>query len=111
MTNRAGRRVPPAVAGVSLGLGFVVLPAGGAPAELVTLAASMPASLVVAITLGAKFKISLHAAAASAAVVVVVVLLLLLLTLTYGPWALLPALLVAWVTWSAVAVTGCCSPR
>jgi hypothetical protein len=96
VTNRTGRRVPLAFAGVSLGLGFVVLLAGGAPAELIALAASMLASLVVAvvITFGAKFKISLHAAVASAAVVV--------LTLTYGPWALLTALLIAWVAWSRV---------
>ena len=66
VTNRAGRRVPLLFAGASLGLGFVVLLAGGAPPQLVALAASMLASLVVAvaITFGAKFKISLHAAVA-----------------------------------------------
>ncbi len=98
VTNRAGRRVPLLVAGVSLGLGFAVLLAGGAPAQLIALAASMLASLLVAvaITFGAKFKISLHAAVASAAVVV--------LALTYGPWALLLALPAVWVAWSRVAL-------
>ena len=105
VTNRAGRRVPLLVAGLSLGRGFVVLLAGGAPAALVALAASMLASLVVAvaITFGWKFKISLHAAVASAAVVV--------LTLTYGPWALLLALLVAWVAWSRVALRDHTAPE
>ena len=105
VTNRAGRRVPLLVAGVSLGLGFVVLLAGGAPAQLVALAASMLASLMVAvaITFGAKFKISLHAAVASAAVVV--------LALTYGPWALLLALPAAWVAWSRVALRDHTTPE
>ncbi len=105
VTNRTGRRIPLLVAGASLGLGFVVLLAGGAPAPLVALAASMLASLVVAvaITFGAKFKISLHAAVASAAVVV--------LALTYGPWALLLALPAAWVAWSRVALRDHTTPE
>ncbi|RSM47897.1 hypothetical protein DMA12_08005 [Amycolatopsis balhimycina DSM 5908] len=105
VTNRAGRRVPLLFAGVSLGLGFAGLLAGGAPAPLIALAASMLASLVVAvaITFGAKFKISLHAAVASAAVVV--------LTLTYGPWALLLTLLVAWVAWSRVRLRDHTTPE
>ncbi|MBE8520201.1 hypothetical protein ILP97_22345 [Amycolatopsis sp. H6(2020)] len=105
VTNRAGRRVPLLVAGVSLGLGFVVLLAGSAPAPLIALAASMLASLLVAvaITFGAKFKISLHAAVASAAVVV--------LALTYGPWALLLALPAAWVAWSRVALRDHTTPE
>ncbi|WP_086841665.1 phosphatase PAP2 family protein [Amycolatopsis kentuckyensis] len=105
VTNRAGRRVPLLVAGVSLGLGFVVLLAGGAPAQLIALAASMLASLLVAvaITFGAKFKISLHAAVASAAVVV--------LALTYGPWTLLLALPAAWVAWSRVALRDHTTPE
>lgn len=96
VTNRAGRAVPLLVAGVSLGAGFVVLVAWHAPDEIIALAASMLASLVVsvAITFGFKFKISLHAAVAVSALVV--------LLFTYGPWAwaLLP--LVAWVCWSRV---------
>lgn len=105
VTNRAGRRVPLLFAGLSLGLGFVVLLAGGAPAQLVALAASMLASLVVAvaITFGAKFKISLHAAVAASAVVV--------LTLTYGPWALLLCPLVAWVAWSRVRLRDHTTPE
>ncbi|MEV6877696.1 hypothetical protein [Amycolatopsis sp. NPDC051128] len=105
VTNRAGRRVPLLFAGVSLGLGFVALLAGGAPARLVALAASMLASLVVAVavTFGAKFKISLHAAVASSAVVV--------LTLTYGPWALLLAVAVAWVAWSRVELRDHTTPE
>jgi hypothetical protein len=105
VTNRAGRRVPLLFAGLSLGLGFVVLLAGGAPPQLVALAASMLASLVVAvaITFGAKFKISLHAAVAASAVVV--------LTLTYGPWALLLSPLVAWVAWSRVRLRDHTTPE
>jgi hypothetical protein len=105
VTNRAGRRVPLLVAAVSLGAGFAVLLAGGAPAPLVALAASMLASLVVAvaITFGAKFKISLHAAVAASAVVV--------LTLTYGPWALLLSPLVAWVAWSRVRLRDHTTPE
>jgi membrane-associated phospholipid phosphatase len=59
--------------------------------------------VAVAITFGAKFKISLHAAVASAAVVV--------LALTYGPWALLLAVLVAWVAWSRVALRDHTTPE
>jgi hypothetical protein len=105
VTNRAGRRIPLLAAGASLGLGFVVLLAGGAPAQLIALAASMLASLLVAvaITFGAKFKISLHAAVASAAVVV--------LALTYGPWALLLTLPAAWVAWSRVALRDHTTPE
>jgi hypothetical protein len=105
VTDRAGRRVPLLFAGLSLGVGFAVLLVGGAPAPLIALAASMLASLVVAvaITFGAKFKISLHAAVASAAVVV--------LTLTYGPWLLLLAVLVAWVAWSRVALRDHTTPE
>ncbi|WP_103351499.1 phosphatase PAP2 family protein [Amycolatopsis sp. CA-128772] len=105
VTNRAGRRIPLLVAGVSLGLGFAVLLAGGAPAPLVALAASMLASLVVAVavTFGAKFKISLHAAVAASAVVV--------LALTYGPWWLLLAVPAAWVAWSRVALRDHTTPE
>ncbi|MEQ0564709.1 hypothetical protein ABJI51_37015 [Amycolatopsis sp. NEAU-NG30] len=105
VTDRAGRRVPLLFAGLSLGVGFAVLLVGGAPPALIALAASMLASLVVAvaITFGAKFKISLHAAVASAAVVV--------LTLTYGPWLLLLAVLVAWVAWSRVALRDHTTPE
>lgn len=103
--DRTGRRVPLLIAGLSLGLGFVVLLVGAAPAALVALAASMLVSLLatVAVTFGAKFKISLHAAVAAAAVVV--------LTLTYGPWALPLALPVAWVAWSRVALRDHTAPE
>ncbi|WP_328614676.1 hypothetical protein OHS18_43045 [Amycolatopsis sp. NBC_00355] len=66
MSDRAGRRVPPLIPGLSLGLGFVVLPAGHAPAALVSPAASMLVSLPVTdvITVGAKVKISRYSAVA-----------------------------------------------
>ncbi|WP_370943049.1 phosphatase PAP2 family protein [Amycolatopsis sp. cg5] len=96
VTNRAGRAVPLLVAGISLGAGFVVLVVWHAPDEIIALAASMLASLVVsvAITFGFKFKISLHAAVAVSALVVLII--------TYGPWAWVLLPLVVWVCWSRV---------
>ncbi|SDZ09491.1 PAP2 superfamily protein [Amycolatopsis xylanica] len=96
VTNRAGRAVPLLVAGISLGTGFVVLVVWHAPDEIIALAASMLASLVVsvAITFGFKFKISLHAAVAVSALVVLI--------FTYGPWAWVLLPLVIWVCWSRV---------
>lgn len=105
VSDRAGRRVPPLIPGRSLGLGFVVLPERHAPAALVSPAASMLVSLPVTdvITVGAKVKISRHAAVAAAAVVVP--------TPTYGPWALPPALPVAWVVWPRIALRDHTSPE
>ncbi|HEX6345735.1 hypothetical protein [Umezawaea sp.] len=93
VTNREGRLVPLVAAGGSLAVGTTVLVLGGAPPEMLALAGSMFASLVVsmAITFGLKWKVSLHAAVAFAAVVVGAVV--------HGPWLLVlvvPALLVAW---------------
>lgn len=96
VTNREGRLVPLLVAGASLTAGMVILVLGGAPHQMLALAGSMFASLLasMAITFGAKWKISLHAAVAFAAVVT--------LALIYGPWLLLVALPAALVAWSRV---------
>lgn len=93
VTNREGRVVPLVTAGASLAAGTVIMFLGDAPRNMLALAGSMFASLVVsmAITFGLKWKISLHAAVAWAAVVT--------LAIVYGPWWLLlalPAVLVAW---------------
>jgi len=96
VTNREGRLVPLVAAGGSLAVGTAVLVLGGAPHEMLALAGSMFASLIVsmAITFGLKWKVSLHAAVAFAAVVVGAVV--------YGPWLLLLALPAALVAWSRV---------
>ena len=96
VTNREGRLVPLLTAGASLTAGIVILVLGGAPHQMLALAGSMFASLLVsmAITFGLKWKISLHAAVAFAAVVT--------LALIYGPWLLLVALPAAFVAWSRV---------
>ncbi|WNV90810.1 hypothetical protein [Umezawaea sp. Da 62-37] len=96
VTNREGRLVPLVVAGASLTVGIAVLLLGGAPHEMLALAGSMFASLVVsmAITFGLKWKVSLHAAVAFAAVVVG--------ALVYGPWLLLLVVTAVFVAWSRV---------
>ncbi|MCO1579575.1 phosphatase PAP2 family protein [Crossiella sp. SN42] len=96
--NREGRTVPLLLCLGSLSVGWLILFLGQAPHQLISLAAAMFVSLVVcvAITLGARWKISLHAAVAAGAVV--------MLVLTYGPWLWLTALLAAWVMWSRVAL-------
>jgi hypothetical protein len=96
VTNREGRLVPLVTAGASLAAGTVIMLLGGAPRNMLALAGSMFASLVVSmvITFGAKWKISLHAAVAWAAVVT--------LAIVYGPWWLLLALPAAFVAWSRV---------
>lgn len=96
VTNREGRLVPLIAAGGSLAVGTTVLVLGDAPHEMLALAGSMFASLIVsmAITFGLKWKVSLHAAVAFAAVVVG--------SVVYGPWLLLLALPAALVAWSRV---------
>lgn len=96
VTNREGRVVPLVTAGASLAAGTVIMFLGGAPRSMLALAGSMFASLIVsmAITFGAKWKISLHAAVAWAAVVT--------LAVVYTPWWLLLALPAAFVAWSRV---------
>ena len=96
VTNREGRVVPLVTAGASLAAGTVIMFLGDAPRNMLALAGSMFASLVVsmAITFGLKWKISLHAAVAWAAVVT--------LAIVYGPWWLLLALPAALVAWSRV---------
>jgi hypothetical protein len=96
VTNREGRVVPLVTAGASLTAGTVIMVLGGAPTNMLALAGSMFASLIVsmAITFGLKWKISLHAGVAWAAVVT--------LTIVYGPLWLLLALPAALVAWSRV---------
>ncbi|WP_158843675.1 phosphatase PAP2 family protein [Saccharothrix deserti] len=104
VTNREGRLVPLLVCVASLGLGIAALTFGGAPRAMVALALSMFLSLLVclAVTFGLPvngvrgWKVSVHAAVAAGAVAV--------LTITYGPWVLLAAPLVALVAWSRVAL-------
>ncbi|WP_410648189.1 hypothetical protein [Amycolatopsis sp. cmx-4-54] len=96
VTNRAGRVIPFAACIGFLAIGFGILIIGNAPRELIALAAAELFSLVVsvAITFGAKFKVSMHAAVAAGAVAVLVQV--------YNPWAALLLLGVAWVCWSRV---------
>ena len=96
VTNREGRLVPLVAAGASLAAGTVIMVLGDAPRNMLALAGSMFASLIVsmAITFGLKWKISLHAGVAWAAVVT--------LAIVYGPWLLLIALPAALVAWSRV---------
>ncbi|MET9228793.1 phosphatase PAP2 family protein [Lentzea sp. NPDC003310] len=96
VTNREGRVVPLVTAGASLAAGTVIMFLGGAPQNVLALAGSMFASLIVsmAITFGVKWKISLHAAVAWAAVIT--------LAIVYGPAWLLLALPAALVAWSRV---------
>ncbi|WP_414942456.1 hypothetical protein [Amycolatopsis sp. cmx-11-51] len=96
VTDRAGRLVPFAVCIGSLAAGFVTLIAGGAPHEMIALAAAELVCLVaaLAITFGFKFKISMHAMVAAGAGV--------MLIRVYGPWLALVLLGVGWVCWSRV---------
>ncbi|MEV6907602.1 hypothetical protein [Amycolatopsis sp. NPDC051071] len=96
VTNRAARVIPFAACIGFLAIGFGILIVGNAPRELIALAAAELISLVisVAITFGAKFKVSMHAAVAAGAVAVLVQV--------YNPWAALLLLGVAWVCWSRV---------
>ncbi|MEU3627510.1 hypothetical protein BS329_41160 [Amycolatopsis coloradensis] len=96
VTDRAGRLVPFAVCIGSLAAGFVILIAGGAPHEMIALAAAELVCLIaaLAITFGFKFKISMHAMVAAGAAV--------MLIRVYGPWLALVFLGVGWVCWSRV---------
>jgi len=96
VTDRAGRLVPFAVCIGSLAAGFGILIAGGAPHEMIALAAAELVCLVaaLAITFGFKFKISMHAMVAAGAAV--------MLIRVYGPWLALLFLAVGWVCWSRV---------
>ncbi|MFJ4098449.1 hypothetical protein [Amycolatopsis japonica] len=80
----------------SLTAGFVVLIAGGAPHEMIALAAAELVCLIaaLAITFGLQFKISMHAMVAAGAAV--------MLIRVYGPWLALVFLGVGWVCWSRV---------
>ncbi|MFI5563684.1 hypothetical protein ACIA2T_30755 [Amycolatopsis japonica] len=84
----------------SLTTGFVVLITGGAPHEMIALAAAELVCLVaaLAITFGLEFKISMHAMVAAGAAV--------MLIRVYGPWLALVFLGVGWVCWSRVELGG-----
>ncbi|MDI5974830.1 phosphatase PAP2 family protein [Amycolatopsis magusensis] len=99
VTDRAGRVIPFAACIGSLAAGFVLLILGGAPYQMLALAAAMLASLVVsvAVTFGAELKVSMHAGVAVGAVII--------LALTYGTaLVLLLLVLVAWVCWSRLSL-------
>ncbi|MEU5694989.1 hypothetical protein [Actinosynnema sp. NPDC020468] len=105
VTNREGRVVPLLTVAASLGVGIAALFLGHAPRAMLALALAMFLSLVVclAVTFGARWKVSIHAAVAAGALVI--------LALTYGPWVLLGAVLVAWVAWSRVALGDHTAPQ
>ncbi|AHH94773.1 hypothetical protein GCM10010174_36730 [Kutzneria viridogrisea] len=96
VTNREGRWVPLLACIASLATGWVLLLVFGAPRELIALTAAMLGTLMIslAITFGARFKISIHAAVSAGAVV--------MLAIAYGPWLLLAGLLAVLVAWSRV---------
>ncbi|WP_410657805.1 hypothetical protein [Amycolatopsis sp. lyj-112] len=96
VTDRAARVIPFAACIGFLAVGFGILIIGDAPGELIALTAAELLCLVicVAITFGARFKVSMHAAVAAGAVAVLVQV--------YNPWAALLLLGVAWVCWSRV---------
>ncbi|WP_367129824.1 hypothetical protein [Saccharothrix sp. HUAS TT1] len=104
VTNREGRLVPLLVVAGSLGVGIAALVLGGAPRAMVALALAMFLSLLLCLVVtfvlpvnGARgWKVSFHAAVAAGAVAI--------LAITYGPWVLLAAPLVALVAWSRVVL-------
>ncbi|MFD0204203.1 MULTISPECIES: hypothetical protein [Saccharothrix] len=104
VTNREGRLVPLLVCVGSLGVGIAALLFGGAPRAMVALALAMFFSLLACLTVtfalpvdGTRgWKVSFHAAVAAGAVAI--------LAITFGPWLLLAAPLVALVAWSRVVL-------
>lgn len=96
VTNREGRAIPFAACITSMCVGLAILIAGSAPREMISLATAMFASLIVtaAITFGARWKISMHAAVASGAT--------LILMDSYGPWLAVLGVGTALVCWSRV---------
>jgi membrane-associated phospholipid phosphatase len=102
VTNREGRVIPFIACITSLGGGITILLLGDAPREMVALALSMFATLIVSLAItfalpvnGTKgWKISMHAAVAAGSAVI--------LTVAYGPWFVLVAVPVALVAWSRV---------
>ncbi|MCP3800349.1 hypothetical protein NLX83_13880 [Allokutzneria sp. A3M-2-11 16] len=98
VTNREGRLIPILACIGSVALGLVVIVLGDGPREMTALTVSMIVSLVVclAITQGAKIKVSFHAAVPAGVVITLVG--------TYGPWALLVAPVAALVAWSRIEI-------
>ncbi|TWP47403.1 hypothetical protein FKR81_32330 [Lentzea tibetensis] len=96
VTNREGRVVPFIACTSSLAGGIAILVLGGSPNEMIVLASTMFATLVVSvvITFGLNFKLSMHAGVAAGAV--------LILMAAYGPWLVLLSAAVALVAWSRV---------
>ncbi|WP_158885027.1 hypothetical protein [Amycolatopsis anabasis] len=105
VTNREGRLIPLTACVTSLAGGLLIVILGGAPHEMIALAASGVVCLIasIAITFGLHFKISMHAQVAALAVVV--------LAIVYGPVLLVLALLVAWVCWSRVELRDHTTPQ
>ena len=104
VTNREGRLIPLLTCVLSLCVCVAALVLGDAPHRMVALVQSMLLSAVVCIAVtfaapvpgGWGWKVSVHAAAGAGAVSVMVV--------TFGPWTLVLAPVVALVGWSRVAL-------
>jgi hypothetical protein len=96
VNNREGRLIPLATCILSLAVGIAILLIGNAPHQMLALAGGLMAILVIttAITVIAKWKISLHGAVAAGTVAI--------LTLAVTPWLALATLAVVWVGWSRV---------
>jgi membrane-associated phospholipid phosphatase len=94
--ERERRIVPFLLCLVSTVAGLVIMLLGGAPQEVIALAWSMIATLLVVLAITRWWKVSVHATVAGGAVATVVLL--------YGPWYLLLVLGVALVAWSRVMV-------
>lgn len=92
--DRAHRRLPLLVCLASGLAGMAIMLVGGAPSEVVALAAAMILTLVACLVITRWWKVSVHATVAAGAVAMV--------TLLYGPWLLLLAVLVALVCWARV---------
>jgi hypothetical protein len=96
VNNREGRAIPFIVICSSLAIGIAVLVLGGAPTEMIALGVAMMLMVLasIAITFGAHWKVSMHAAVAVGAVVILVI--------AYGPWSALLTAAAVLVAWSRV---------
>lgn len=96
VTDREGRVVPFIACISSVAAGITILLLADAPHQMLALALSMFASLLVcsAITFGLTHKISMHAAVAAGAAVT--------LAVAYGPWLALLLIAAAIIAWSRV---------
>jgi len=98
VTIREHRLIPFLVTILSVGTGWLILGVGGAPPQMLALSVSLFVSLLVmlGITFGLCWKVSMHSGVAAGAMVV--------LAVTFGPWLALVGVLVALVAWSRVAL-------